>query len=273
LGLAGLGAVLGLAIITLSVLNRPIPSPIATDLPVASGDEITDPTTDTALLTSAINALALDRTTTARTLIEQMLDRTDLTTAASALTTASESQLDDPDIAYVRGRLAWQQMVADPAVGTSPNDAMRAWLMAIDSRPDFLEAWVGLGFAHYALGDYSEAIQAWERAIAIDQAQRRDIDLEAGPQVANPITVNAYAGLAMAYQNESDITIVPGERSPLQQQAESYYLQTLTLAPAMVNPTALALHWLWSPMLISDWQTTVAQLAISSADTLPSDGN
>ncbi|MGB3312109.1 MAG: CHAT domain-containing protein [Nodosilinea sp.] len=273
LGLAGLGAVLGLAIVTLSLLNRPTPSPIAVDLPGASGGEVTDPTTDTALLTSAINSLALDRTAIARTLIEQMLDRTNLATAAAALDTASAPQLQDPDIAYVRGRLAWQQMISAPAVGTSPNDAMRAWLMAVDSRPDFLEAWVGLGFAHYALGDYGEAIQAWEQAIAIDQAQRRDIDLEAGPQVANPITINAYAGLAMAYQNESDIAIVPGERSPFQQQAESYYLQTLALAPAMVNPTTLALHWLWSPMLISDWQTTVAQLAISSADPLPGDDN
>ncbi|MGG6241625.1 CHAT domain-containing protein [Nodosilinea sp. AN01ver1] len=272
LGLAGLGAVLGLTIVTLAMLNRPAPAPIASDRPTASSDEITDPGPDTALLPSAINALALDRTSTARTLIEQMLDRTDVTAAASALATASATQLDDPDIAYVRGRLAWQQMVADPSLGTSPSDALRAWQTAIDSRPDFLEAWVGLGFAHYALGNYSEAIRAWERAIAIDQAQRRDIDPEAGPRVANPITINAYAGLAMAYQNESAITIVPGERSPFQQQAESYYLQTLALAPAMVNPTALALHWLWSPTLIGDWQTTIAQLAVSSTDILPADG-
>ncbi|PSR16595.1 hypothetical protein C8255_17090 [filamentous cyanobacterium CCP3] len=264
---------LGLAIVTLSMLNRPAPSPIATDLPVADEEDIAAPVTDTALLTSAINALTLDRTSTARTLIEQMLDRTDVTAAASALSTASTSQLDDPDIAYVRGRLAWQQMVADPSLGTTPNDALRAWLMAVESRPDFLEAWVSLGFAYYALGDYGEAIQAWERAIAIDQAQRRDINPEASPQVANSITVNAYAGLAMAYQNESAITIVPGERSPSQQQAASYYLQTLALDPAMVNPTALALHWLWSPTLIGDWQTTIAQLAVSSADILPEDGS
>ncbi|MBE9159061.1 CHAT domain-containing protein [Nodosilinea sp. LEGE 06152] len=273
LGLAGLGTVLGLAIVTLSMLDRPALPPIASDRPGVSADGATQASADTALLPSAINALALDRTTSARTLIEQMLDRTDLTAAASALATASEPQLQDPDIAYVRGRLAWQQMISDPAIGTSPNDAMRAWQMATDGRPDFLEAWVGLGFAHYALGDYSEAIQAWERAIAIDQAQRRDIAPEASPQVANPITVNAYAGLAMAYQNESDITLVPDERSPFQQQAESYYLQTLTLAPAMVNPTALALHWLWSPTLIGDWQTTIAQLAVSSADILPEDGS
>ncbi|MGB3201546.1 MAG: tetratricopeptide repeat protein, partial [Nodosilinea sp.] len=273
LSLAGLGAVLGLAIITLSMLDRSTPSPIAAVAPVSNGDAVTDPITDTALLTSAINALTLDRTATARTLIEQMLDRTELTTAASALATASEPQQQDPDIAYVRGRLAWQQMIGDPALGTSPNDALRAWLMAVESRRDFLEAWVALGFAHYALGDSSQAIDAWERAIALDQAQRRDIDPEADIQVANPITVNAYAGLAMAYQNESDMTIVVGERSPIQQQASSYYLQALTLDPALVNPTTLALHWLWSPALIDDWQTTLTQLAVGSANNLPNDAN
>ncbi|WOD41661.1 CHAT domain-containing protein [Nodosilinea sp. E11] len=269
LSLAGLGAVLGLSIATLSAINRPTTaqptSPI--DRPVALSDRTTQP--NEVILSSAISALALDRTATARPLLEQLLDRHDLNAAASALINVAEPQLQDPDIAFVRGRLAWQQMITDPAVGTSPSDALRAWLDATQGRPDFLEAWVGLGFAHYALGDYSEAINAWERAIALDQSQRRDIDPAAGPQVANPITVHAYAGLAMAYHQESSITLLPAEQAPFQQQAQSYYSQTLALNPAMVNSNTLALHWLWSPTLISDWQTTVSQLAISGTPTWP----
>ncbi|HZG37060.1 MAG TPA: CHAT domain-containing protein [Nodosilinea sp.] len=267
LSLAGLGAVLGLTITTLSTLNRPTQP--ATVEPSVASDGLAQPGSDPALLSSAISALALDRTATASPLLEQLLDRNDLSAVASALATLAEPQLQDPDIAYVRGRLAWQQMVSDPAAGTSASDAMRAWLEATQGRPDFLKAWVGLGFAHYALGDYGEAIQAWERAIALDQAQRRDIDPAAGPQVAANVTINAYAGLAMAYQKESDITVLPEERAPFQQQAYSYYTQVLTLDPTLVNPNTLALNWLWSPPLIADWQTTVGEMAISGGSALP----
>lgn len=272
LSLAGLGAVIGLSIATLSTLNRSDSAPTAIDRPAANADGLAQ-SGSPALLTSAIQALALDRTAMARTLIEQLLDQNDLAAAESALATGAAPQLQDPDIAYVQGRLAWQQMIAASAAETSPYDALRDWTTATEGRPDFPEPWVGLGFAHYALGDYSEAIKAWERAIAIDQAQRRDIDPTTGPQVTNKLTVNAYAGLAMAYQKESDITLLPAEQAPLQQQAQSYFTQTLALDPRMVNPNTLALNWLWSPALIGDWQATVGQLAIDSGETLPGERN
>ncbi len=262
LGLAGLGAVLGLALLILPATNRSTPAdlPSATEIPVSGSAGSTQPST--VLLSSAINAIALDRTASARTLIEQLLDRNDLTAAASALSTLATSQKQDPDMAYVLGRLAWQQIVADPAQGTSADDALRSWIDATEGNPDLVEAWVGLGFAHYARRDYGEAIRVWERAIAIDQGQRRDINPNA-PQTANPITIHAYAGLAMAYQQEASITIVAEERAPYEQQAQRYYRQTLTLDPTMVNVNTLGLHWLWLPTLNNDWQTTLRQLALS----------
>lgn len=262
LGLAGLGAVLGLALLIWPAINRSVPAdlPTATETPVASSAGSTQPSTD--LLSSAINAIALDRTASARTLIEQLLDRNDLNSAAAAVSTLDPSQRQDPDMAHIIGRLAWQQIAADPAQGTSAEDALRAWTVATQGNPDLIEAWVGLGFAYYALGDYSEAIRVWERAIAIDQGQRRDINPNA-PQTANPITIHAYAGLAMAYQQEASITIVAEERAPFEQQAQRYYRQTLDLDPTMVNANTLGLHWLWLPALNNDWQTTLRQLALS----------
>lgn len=265
LGLAGLGAALGLAIITLTTINRPTTSDPA-ELPMASGDRVDSSADSQVLLSGALNAIALGRNDTARTLTEQLLDRGDLTAAESAVSAISGSQLLDPDIAYVRGRLAWQQMVAGSAADTSPSDALRAWTQAVEGRPDFLEALVALGFAHMAMGDYDQAITAWQRAIAIDQRQQRDINPGGSPRVANQMTIHAYAGLAMAYQKESDTTILPDERTPFQQQAQSYFTQTLSLDPAMVNPNTLALNWLWSPSLIGDWQTAINQLAIGSGE-------
>jgi hypothetical protein len=263
LGLAGLGAVLGLATITLTTVNRPpVSDPV--EPPVASDAGGASSTASPALLSGALNAIALGRTDTARTLIEQLLDRNDLATAESAVSAIAESQLLDPDLAYVRGRLAWQQMVAGSAADTSPSDALRAWTQAIEGRPDFLEAWVALGFAHMALNDYDQATTAWQRAIDIDQGQRRDINPGSGPQVAVPVTVNAYAGLALAYHKNSELAIAAEEQAQLRQQAQTYFAQTLALDSTMVNPNALSLNWRWSPALIGSWQTAVSQLAVSS---------
>jgi tetratricopeptide (TPR) repeat protein len=264
LGLAGLGTVLALTVTTLSRSDRSTPAEPTARPELGSNQP--SPGTSTALLSSAITAITLDKTATARTLVEQLLDAKDLTAAASAMAVVTEPQRLDPDIAYLRGRLAWQQWIVGSAAETSPMDAMRAWQQAVEANPDLLEAWVGLGFAHYALQDYGQAIQAWERAIAIDQSQRRDINPEAGPEVVNPITVHAYAGLAMAYQQESAITILPEEQAPFQQAAQSYFTQTLALDPTLINPNTLALTWLWAPALISDWQNAVAQLAVSGGD-------
>ncbi len=264
LGLAGLGTVLALTVTTLSRSDRSTPAEPTARPELGSNQPSAG--TSTALLSSAITAITLDKTATARTLVEQLLDAKDLTAAASAMAVVTEPQQLDPDIAYLRGRLAWQQWVIGSAAETSPMDAMRAWQQAVEANPDLLEAWVGLGFAHYALQDHGQAIQAWERAIAIDQSQRRDINPEAGPEVVNPITVHAYAGLAMAYQQESAITILPEEQAPFQQAAQSYFTQTLALDPTLINPNTLALTWLWAPALISDWQNAVAQLAVSGGD-------
>jgi hypothetical protein len=264
LGLAGLGAVLGLTLATRSIANRPTPldAPVPTTVS-GDGNSLSEPSS--ALMSSALSALALDRTTTARNFIEQMLDRHDLTTAASVIANLDQPQLRDPDLAYVQGRLAWQQWSAQTEAETTPYDALRPWNQAIESRPDFPEAWVALGFAHAALQEYDQAITAWRRAIELDQRQRRDINPNAGPQVTDPITVNAYAGLALAYQKNSEIAVIPAEKARLQQQAQTYFTQALSLDPTLVDPNTLALAWLWSPSLISQWQAAVNQLAIGSS--------
>ncbi|HSM83247.1 MAG TPA: CHAT domain-containing protein [Nodosilinea sp.] len=264
LGVASLGAVLGLALTTLSTAPRDASEPLA-----ATGNGAPQASPSSALVTSTLNALALGQTANARIFIEQLLDRNDLATAESVVAAIPQTQLLDPDIAYVRGRLQWQQMVSGRADAPSATDAMRSWTQATSGRPDFLEAWVALGFAHYTQADYSQAIRAWEQAIDLDRQQRRDIDPTATPQVANPITVNAYAGLAMAYQKESDITLLPAEQAPYRQQAQSFFTQALALDSTLIAPNALALNWHWSPDLIADWQDAVSRLAIDSAPVAP----
>jgi tetratricopeptide (TPR) repeat protein len=267
LGLAGLTAVLALALTTLSTANRPTPGDAPAPPAVLGDGPTVPPGNGAALLQGALQAIALGNTDTARRLIDQMLDANDLTTAAAAVASIPADQQTHPDLAYVRGRLAWQQLATGTTEATA-YDARRAWIDATDGRPDFVDAWVALGFAHYALGDKPEAIAAWERAIALDQRQRRDIDPNV-PQVAYPLTTYAYAGLAMAYQDQSSIAIVPQEQAQLRQQAQGVFRQAIALDPTLTDVNRLALHWLWvPPPLLSDWQTVLRQLPIDGG-TLP----
>jgi tetratricopeptide (TPR) repeat protein len=260
LGLAGLGVVLGLALVTLSTTNRPS----APDLiPLPNTSEANRPTAaapSATLVESSIAALNLGNTETARDLLEQLLDRGDLVSAEAVLETVPGPLRDNSQIAYVQGRLQWQQATSGSNPDASPHDALRSWVAATEGDPTLVEAWVALGFAHYALGDYPEAIKTWDRAIAIDESNRRDIN-PAAPQVNNPIAVNAYAGLAMAYRQESAITLLPEEQLPFEQQAQAYFRQVLALNPRFASHNALAVSWLWSQALLSDWQETVIQLA------------
>jgi hypothetical protein len=267
LGLMGLGALLGLALTTLSSPDSPPNSALGPavqrELAPASGALGTQSggtSGSSNLLEPTLQAINLGNIETARSLMEQMLDRGDLTTAAAAVATLPARQLDQPDLAYVRGRLAWQQMATGQGAEATAFDARRAWSEATGGRPDFVDAWVALGFAHYLLADHSEAIAAWEQAIALDRRQQRDINPDL-PRVANPFATNAHAGLAMAYQQVSKIAIQPIEQAQLQQQAQGHLSTALTLDPSLVNVNTLGLQWLWLPApLINDWRATLGQL-------------
>ncbi|MGF1568145.1 MAG: CHAT domain-containing protein [Nodosilinea sp.] len=268
-GLIGLAAILGL---TVTVLSRLSPNPEPVQPPASLSPDATGSISsgsDSVAMINALQGLTTDNPAMARRFTEQLLDQGDLNAAQSVLASARPNQLQEADIAFVRGRLAWQQMTTGQA-DSDPNEALRAWTQATDSQDDLLEAWVALGFAQYALTDYDRAIQAWERAVELDRQRLTDIDPAGQRQVSSDLTSSAYAGLAMAYQKLSEIAIVPGERDQLQQKAQTYFSQAVSVDPALLNPQALALQWLWSPSLIGEWQTAAARLAVSQGSD-PSD--
>jgi tetratricopeptide (TPR) repeat protein len=215
-------------------------------------------------MTAAIGALAADKPETARKFIDQLLDQGDLEAALAVISTAEPAQLLEPDIAFVRGRLVWQQMVTGLGPGTA-FDAQRYWTNAVESNPDFLAAWVALGFANYELGDFQPALAAWERAVALDRQQLRDVDPSGQLQVASDFTPNAYAGLAMGYQKLSELSPLEQEQERYQQRADTYFAQAISMEPLLLNPEALALEWLWSPSLIGTWQTALERISTNSA--------
>lgn len=195
----------------------------------------------------------------ARLLIEQLLDQGNLSAAQRAIATIAPQHLDQPDIAFVRGRLAWQNSRRQDSEA-SPNDALRAWTQATEARPDFLEAWVAQGFAAYVLGDDNQATTAWSRALDLDREQLRSRDPDGQRQVASAYTSDALAGLAMARQRQSQQAI-DQEQSRLRQEAHSYFLRTTSIDPGFLDVSRLSQHWLWTPDLIENWRTSLTKFS------------
>ncbi len=275
-GLVGLGTVLGVLVALLPRLQPPTPVASQNPEPILSPSyEPNDPTpgipsgSDSVVVLSAIQALTTNNPATARPFIEQLLDQRDLNAAQSVIAAAPQPLLMDPDIAFVRGRLNWQQAVVGQS-GASPNDALRAWTQAVEERKDFLEAWVALGFAHYALSDYDQAVRAWEEALRLDDERLRDRDPDGPRQVSSSYTPNAIAGLALARQKQSEQAIDPAEREQLEADARRYLLMVTGLDPTILDPVLLIQRWLWTPSLIDDWQTAVERLSLGTPPLEPS---
>ncbi len=212
------------------------------------------------IVLQAIQFLTTDRPAQARRALEQLLDQGDLASAQSVLAAAEADHLLDADLAFVRGRLLWQQAILGDQ-GATPYDARRAWMQAIQAREDFLEAWVALGFAHYVLADNDLAIEAWETALRLDQAQLRDRNPDRPAQVSSAFTTNAIAGLAMAYARKGEQTSDPNQRQAAFNRANDYLLMGVNLDPTILDPRVLGLRWIWTPALIDTWRTTVSHLA------------
>ncbi len=272
-GLAGLVAVLGVSLALFSRWAQPPtlvtdPAPSGIDRDSINRDSIDRdrpappvPGQNTAVMTSALNAFTTGNLAAARRLMEQLLDQQELATADSVLAAAEPDQLMDPDIAYIRGRVAWQHA----AVGSpdySLNDAQRAWEQAVETQANALEAQVGLGFAHYALGDYELAAQAWQQAVDIDRSYLRDIDPQGRQQVSSPLTVYAYAGLAMVHQKQRQITADADLKAQHLRQGQAFFAQAIDIDHSLLDPNRLAVHWLWTPTLIQDWRTTTNRLSV-----------
>ena len=271
LGLAGLLAATALAVVTLSRPNSSAPSPLveAPSPNIAGRQPGREPDLnitgrDSAVITAALAALSKNEPETAAKFIHQLLDQGDTEAAAGVIGSAQPDQLLEPELAFVRGRLAWQGATTGLAEGTY-YDAQRYWTTAVEADPDFLEAWVALGFAQYVLGDFNRALKTWEKAIKIDRQRLRDIDLKGQMRFSADLTTDAYAGLAMVNRKLSEINPIDQQKTQYQQQAKVYFDQVVTLEPEILRPETLALRWIWSPELIQSWVTTIERVPLNQS--------
>ncbi|ASC73100.1 uncharacterized protein XM38_040620 [Halomicronema hongdechloris C2206] len=218
-----------------------------------------------ALIPEASAALGRGDLSAATALITTMLDGFDVDSAELVLNRASAEQNQAPEIMYLRGRLHWQQL-AQAYSAADLERAQTAWQQATETQDDFLEAYVGLGFAQYEQGNIDAAITAWQRATELDQQQPT---ATADQTVARPITLNAHAGLAMAYVKKLDgEALSPTERAWFQSQATKHYRLVQAEAPdAFETQTLQQTNWLWLDPALNDW--SVAQGYLDDTTTPP----
>lgn len=259
----GLTGAIAAASIALSIAsNRPssLPRIASQD---TNGDQAEVGATSGALVNGAIKSLSIGDSVTARRLMEKLLDKGDTPAVQAVLDTATPEQLQNsPEVAYVMGRLTWEKVAKNEA-DASPKDAYRDWERATQKNPKFVEAWIALGFAHYVLDEPKAAIAAWNKAIELDQRQVRDGDPDRRT-VANPQVAQAYAGLAMTYQQMSEIAAEPSEQAELLNQAQGPYQFLVEYDPTLLSPVNLSKSWLWQPDLLTDWTSSLEALAANS---------
>ncbi|PSN19726.1 CHAT domain-containing protein [filamentous cyanobacterium CCP5] len=255
-GIGAGGAILGLTALFLTVDLAPRSS-VNRSATSREGDvTISDSEIgDNSLVINAIAALNQGNTETTLDLGETLLDQGNLQDVETIFLRANPTQRqNDPYVAYLEGRWHWQNLVQGTS---SAEDAMRAWHRSTEAHHNFVPAWVGLGFAQYKQGELEAAIETWQEAIVLDRDNLRD--LTGNPQVGQSITVNAYAGLAMAYRRLSQMSVDPQEQADLLQKADDYFEQAISLDSALLKPYLVS--WLWTPV-VADWEETIEVLSL-----------
>lgn len=254
-----LGTLIAVIVAAFIAQKQDSPSPVAgaTQAPAAASEAAAEGSN--VLFQRAVEELAVDDVSAARGLMEKLLNQQDLALVMLVLERAKPKQLETADLLYIRGRLNWER-VAQGSDDAGPDDSRRDWENAVEQQPSFLDAWIALGFAHYMLDQPNEAIAAWEKAITLDQQQVRDGE-PGKPAIANPQTLNAYAGLAMLYSNLGKAAVTPEEQVQLQAQARQKYEFVAAAQPGMLSTQQLSRDWLWQPKLLNSWDSTIETLA------------
>jgi tetratricopeptide (TPR) repeat protein len=259
LGLAGAIAAILLA---LSLPTRPRSAQVAQPPAIPEAGNPAAVTPSGPLVTGAIQAVTTNNLETARQLLGRLLDQGDLQNAQAVLDLATPEQLESADLSFIRGRIGWQQIAQGGAA--SADDSRRDWQRATEVNPQLTDAWIALGFAHYSQTSFQAAIDAWNQAVELDRRQVRD-GQPGQAAIADSQVLQARIGLAMAYNQLSQIAVDPVEQSSLRSQALDHYEFIANTSPALLSPNQLSGSWLWQSGALADWRETVTNLSISSS--------
>ena len=223
------------------------------------------PTINSGDLPQAILALRSNDLVTAANTIEYLLDNDQLSAAQTALGAASSSQLTNPELTYLLGRLQWQQGQKENR-DFALNDVLRSWQTSVEATRQSEETLANrikyktaLGFAYYAQDDFAQAAETWKEVNRLYLSA----DDVGSNSVIQAMPVDAYAGLAIVLYELAQTAPNP-EQSELIRDARKSYCLAVSVDPnrfgsgqGFSDPTS----WLWGPEQIADWQAVGATLA------------
>ncbi|MBF2025866.1 MAG: CHAT domain-containing protein [Oscillatoriales cyanobacterium C42_A2020_001] len=214
--------------------------------------------TPAALSTLATEQLQKGNIAEAEKAIAALLDQPNLLEDADRVLQKVPSQYtNEPAIAFLKGRVAWQRWLKQP--NTSAETARALWEQAATAQPT-PQRQNALGFAYYAQGKVDRAEGAWLTSLRLSGS---NADPTQTPQIAAPLKpeiLTAYAGLALTAMKSA-------ETQPANQQAilrdAALKRRQVVLQNDAVNfrPEALALpqNWMWSEKAIQDWESLLKQ--------------
>jgi hypothetical protein len=260
--LLGLGATGVVAIALLGVwffqnrgVDVPLPKPTPT-IPVQSPNpNVNLEKADTPTVTNiAIEQFNRGNIAAGQKAVEQLLNREALPQAKAALDAVPKSQLDNPGVSFLRGRLAWQSVKAG-SQDYDLSDARRYWETAHKAQPKSSAYLNALGFAYYAEGNFEQANNAWFKALYLMQESQAGAGAAGEP--ANREALDIFAGLALGLRQSAQKQPAD-KRSRLLNESLKYRQYVMTKDPVNFQPDALYKNWLWSEKAIKDWRSLLA---------------
>ncbi len=201
------------------------------------------------LATLAIEKFSQGELVIAEVAVTELLNRNALPQASAALAVVPKQQLNNPDISFLRGRLAWQS-AEKGSKDYSSDDARRYWEIAKRNKPKSPQYLNALGFAYYNEGKYDLAIKVWFDALYQSKpATATNSNVEKN----NHDVLNTYAGLALALKKLASSQ--PADKSQnLLIESMKLRQQVMNADPVHYQPEALSQDWMWSKKAIQDWK-------------------
>ena len=208
--------------------------------------------------TSKVTALAIEQLSqgniaAGQKTVEALLNREALQQASAALGVVPKSQLEDPSISFLKGRLAWQS-IKKGSKDYGLSDARRFWYTAHKAQPKNSAYLTALGFAYYAEGDFDRANQAWFDALYLTEEAK---GTQAQASTAKKDALTIYAGLAMGLRQSAQKQPA-AKRANLLSESIKLRQKVLNDDPIDFQPNALSKNWLWTEKAIQDWRSLLA---------------
>ncbi|MBD1824044.1 CHAT domain-containing protein [Cyanobacteria bacterium FACHB-DQ100] len=247
LGISGaVAAVLGVVGFSAWRASTPPPSQLIDavrelDQPVGA-----NPSRANILVSTATRSFAQGDLRSGQDAIEELLSQGQLAAADSAFQNVPPDKLDNPAVAFLRGRIAWQS-VQQRKSSYSLDDAQNYFETALKGNrtPQVLNA---LGFVYYSQGNADRAGRSWLNAAKL----AREIG-----GAAKREELTAQAGLALAFNKEAQ-TQKGNARNQSRQRAVALRDRVSDEAPEQFQIKALSQNWYWSESAIADWRKLMA---------------